>query len=217
MERWLERLGYASQWVADTLREASAGVQERGEQLRDEADEQLPALSPQLLATAAGAAGTLLASRLLRAERVHWPRAVAAGVVGTLLYDAVAAVDQRLLGRKLDATSEAASHLTDDPEAQRWAAVAARYAAGVGLAVFYARYVHHRVPGPPALRGALFGGLDATTLKWGGLMPLLSRAMPEADLPAGLSALSDDPALGASTLARHVAWGVGVGAVYGEG
>lgn len=222
MDRLLERLGYAGQWVADTLRDAAANAVEHATP-----DEPLPhpgsadegllpeGIQAQLLAAALSAGGAWAASRLLRPEPVSWGRAVAAGIVGTFLYDAVEALEARLLERELDTITPLGEPLSDDPEIQRWVARGGHYAAGIGLAVFYARYVHHRIPGPPVLRGALFGGLDGSTLHWGGLIPLLNRLHPDLDLPTGISGLTEDPELGARVLARHLAYGVGLGAVYG--
>lgn len=219
MDQWLERLGFAGQWLVETARAAAHAATDAANHLAEQAAdaaedpmEQLPAgVSPAFLA---GAAGTMLAARLLQPSEVRWSRAVLAGVVGTLLYDAEMVLDQRLSGRKFDTIGPLGEALTDSPELQPWAGWAAHYAAGVVLAMCYARYLHDRIPGPPALRGALFGVVDAVTLEWGGLLPLLSRVVPGARVPPGYVGLAHCPGLTAQSLLRHTAYGIGVGLVY---
>lgn len=228
MDRWLERIGYAAQWLSDTARAAAATASESAahfaggasdladgvEEAAGDAMEELPMAAPALLASTAGA---WMAARLLRPEEVRWSRAILAGIVGTLLYDAEMLLDQRVLGRKFDTIGPLGEALTDDPSLQRWAGWAAHYAAGVGLAVVYARYLHHRLPGPVPLRGAAFGVLDATTLAWGGLLPVLSRVVPDVPIPPGYAGLAHARAITAQSLLRHTAYGVGVAVTYGRG
>lgn len=224
MDRWLERIGYAAQWLSDTARaaaasasETAAGLADGAEDAVDAADDAMdehPMAAPALLASTAGA---WMAGRLLRPEEVRWSRAILAGIVGTLLYDAEMLLDQRVLGRKFDTIGPLGEALTDDPNLQRWAGWAAHYAAGIGLAVVYARYLHHRLPGPLPVRGAAFGVLDATTLAWGGLLPVLSRVVPDVPIPPGYSGLAHAPTITAQSLLRHTAYGVGVAVAYGRG
>jgi hypothetical protein len=221
MDQWLERLGFAVQWLSDGARaamEAAGGVPEQLEDLADQALES-DAAGPALGASAAALGATALswaASRWLRPSEVVWSRAVLAGVIGTLLYDATMVVDQRVLNRKFDTISPLGEALTDDPEMQRWAGLAAHYAAGVGLAVLYARYLHGRLPGPRPLHGAAFGLLDAATLTWGGVYPLVQHAGGDLPIPATYAALAHSPAITAQSVLRHLAYGVGVAMVYGE-
>jgi hypothetical protein len=97
-----------------------------------------------------------------------------------------------------------------------WGDLGARYGGGVALALFYAGYLHHRLPGPAPVRGALFGGLDAAALRFGGLLPLLERLHPELELPAGFASLSDTATPDRATIARHLAFGMAVALAYGN-
>lgn len=220
MDRWLERLGFAAQWMVETARSAAVAASESAGDLADEAEEAVESgleglpfeLSPALLG---GLAIPWLAGRVFRPAEVSWPRAVAAGVAGTLLYDAVMVLDQRVSGRKFDTISPLGEALTDDPDLQPWAGWVAHYAAGVGLAALYARYLDERLPGPAVARGALFGVMDAATLAWGGLLPLLARAVPGVPVPPRYAGLAHTPTMTAQSLLRHTAYGIGVGLVYG--
>jgi len=223
MDRWLERLGYAMQWAVDgalhaaeSAREAASRAAETAgsatESLAERGEEMLPeGLSPLVLA---GTALGFLAPRFLPEGEVRFSRAVLAGIVGTLLYDAEMALDQRVFQRKFDTISPLGEALTDDPDLQPWAGMAAHYAAGVGLAVFYARYLHDRLPGPPIARGLLFGVVDAALLAWGGVLPVCSRVAPHVRLPIGFHALSHCPSLTTQSVLRHAAYGIGVGLLY---
>ncbi len=224
MERLLERLGYASQWLTDTLRERAGAAVESGDHLRDEADgllERAGDLLPEgirgeMVGAAATAAGTWMASRYLVRGRVRWSRAVIAGVAGTLLYDAIDRVDRlRSGGISLEPRALRAM-LADEGEDADWGDVGARYGAGVALALFYAGYLHHRLPGPAPMRGALFGALDAVALRWGGLLPLLERLHPELELPTGFATLGHSGPPTNTLIARHIAFGIAVGAAYGN-
>ncbi len=223
MDRWFERIGFAAQWAVETARSAAGAAAERAgglvgsfaEEVEEAAESGADALSfdlsPGLLA---GTATAWLAGRFLRPSEVSWTRAVLAGIVGTLLYDAEMLLDQRLSGRKFDTIGPLGEALTDDPQLRPWAGWAAHYAAGIGLAALYARYLNDRLPGPPVVRGALFGALDAATLSRGGLLPLLSRAVPGVTIPPGYAGLAYAPVPNAQSLLRHTAYGIGVGLVY---
>lgn len=218
MERWLERLGYAVQYVSNTVLAATGDAAgEIVEEAGDAADDLgIHAAAP--LGGAAGmvasAAGGWLATRLLGAREISLGRAVLAGVIGTVLYDAVSATDQRLSERKFDTIPPIGEAVTDDEDLQRWIGWAAHYAAGVGLAILYARHLYGRLPLPPVAQGAAFGLLDAATLSWGGIYPLLNRAIPGIELPPGYAGLATDPELTARSALRHLAFGVSVGLVY---
>lgn len=228
MERWLQRLGYAAQWLGDTLQTAAhAAAEQTGElaedltdAVRDGAEEMeeharsLPDLG-EAGGLLAATAGGWLATRLLAEQEVRWGRAVFAGVIGTLVYDATMLLDQRLLGRNFDTIRPLGAAFSDDPDTQRWAGWAAHYAAGVGLALFYARYLS-RLPGPPALKGAAFGLADVATLTWGGLYPLLNQVAPHIRVPPGYAGLAHAPAFTAQSALRHVAYGAGMASAYGE-
>lgn len=168
---------------------------------------------PGMPAAAAGLAA-LAAGRLLQPREVNWTRAIAAGLIGTLVYDVMMQVDQRVLGRKFDTITPLGAAITENEALQPAAAYAAHYTAGVGLALLYARYVYGRAPLPGVVQGMVFGAADAVALNWGGLVPVLARAVPHADLPPSFSALAHSSTLSAQSLARHLAYGAALGLVY---
>lgn len=231
MQRWLHGMGYALEWMRDEIQGAARFAADAAEpaDLREtfaelveelrEAPERPSArgLADAALPLAASAAGGWLASRLLRPREVHLPRAVVAGLVGTLLYDLVAQLDRRVSGREFDTIRPLGEALTDREELQGIAGWTAHYAAGVGLAVVYGRFVYGRIPAPALVQGSLFGAIDAFALQWGGVLPLLSRVVPDAGLPSGLASLGSDPELTARSLARHLAYGAALGAIYRDG
>lgn len=227
VHEWIYRLGSAVERLRDVVERAadqSADGPHRGRAALDEeldpfvddrsADSE-PELIPGMPAAAAGLAA-LAAARLLQPREVNWTRAIAAGLIGTLVYDVVMQVDQRLLGRKFDTIAPLGAAVTENEALQPAAAYAAHYTAGVGLALLYARYVYGRAPVPGVLQGMAFGAADAVALNWGGLVPVLARAVPTAELPPSFSALAASSTLSAQSLARHLAYGAALGLVYRE-
>jgi hypothetical protein len=232
MDRIFERLGYASQWLSDTLQHPAAAAAAGADRARDEMSDardgaedlfdrltdHLPeGVSPEMVAAATSAAGAWLASRVLSPGSVRWSRAVIAGVVGTLLYDLVGRLDRSARGdMRMDDESGLRERIAGEFEDADWSAIGARYGAGVALALFYATYLNHRLPGPAPVRGAIFGGLDAAALRWGGILPLLQNLHPDLELPAGIGGLSPDVSPDPRAIARHLAFGAGVGLVYAD-
>ena len=217
-----ERLSALANNAGERVTRTAGAAREAGEQIRDQAAEFEEHLGEtEAFHDAAGLLGTTaagwFATRLLQPREVNWPRAIAAGMVGTLLFDTAKAVDQRLTGRTLDSSKAIAAAMVDGEAAEEAMGIVGRYAAGLGLAALFARYLYGRLPGPPAVQGALFGVLDAVTLSWGGVLPLLHRISPDVQLPLGYAGLTRSPELTAQTLLRHVAYGVGVGVVYRNG
>jgi hypothetical protein len=228
MQDWLHRLGYAFEWMRDEVQGAArfaaeaaepANLRETISELAEEVreapgDGDIRGLAGGALPLAATAVGGWLASRLLRPGEVRVARAVVAGVAGTLAHDVVARIGARAAGREYSAARPLGAAITDREELQDVAGWAAHYAAGIGLAIVYGRYLHGRIPAPGAVQGALFGAADAVTVRWGGVLPLLGRLLPDAALPGGYASLADDDGLSAQSLARHVAFGAVVGAIY---
>lgn len=218
MERWLERLGYAVQHVTNTVLAATGEAAETMAEGAGEVADELELDEAAPLGGAAGvlasAAGGWLATRMLGARDISLGRAVLAGVIGTVLYDAVSATDRRLAERKFDTIPPIGEAMTDDEDLQRWIDWAAHYAAGVGLAILYAKYVYGRLPLHPVAQGAAFGLVDAAAVSYGGIYPLLNRAVPGIALPPGYTGLATDPDLTARSALRHLAYGVGLGLVY---
>lgn len=219
LERWLHRLGYASAWIEDMLAAAREAAQEHAHQaaelvgkwtdeLGDEIEEH--DLEASAGSTAATAAAGMIAAQLLRPRPVNWPRAVLAGTIGTLLYDAETIVESRLAARKFGTTPAGRSAEWDDA----LPGIVARYAAGIGMASFYARYLYGRLPGPPLVQGLTFGALESAARGWGGALTLLSRLSPEVRLPSGYTAIARGTETPLQALRRHLAFGIGLGMVY---
>ncbi|HEV2131559.1 MAG TPA: hypothetical protein VGR27_10680 [Longimicrobiaceae bacterium] len=222
LERWLHRFGYASEWMrqaADMVRGFAAEAAEAMPEAepahagRFEDDEQ-PAAAADLMSVASTTAAGLLTAQLLRPREVNWPRAVLAGVIGTLLYDAGAMVDSRLAGRKIDTRRPLRAALSEDPDLEAVVEWGAHYAAGIGLASFYARYLYGRLPGSPLTQGLAFGALEAATLTWGGALHLLNRISPEIRLPPAYVGLSQEGIAPWQNVVRHLAFGAAVGLIY---
>ncbi len=217
-QRWnrvLYRIGYALERAGRAVISAATDTADAAADLGADAADVAEEHIPEGVATLAGTlAATWLARRMFRAREIRWSRAVLAGVVGTLLYDLERSLDQRAFGRDTDVVSATAAALTDDPDTQKWIGRAGEYAAGIGLATIYARHLYGRLPGSPLTQGLAFGALDAATLSWGGLLPLLNRISPEVRMPLGYAGLSRSPEISAQLLLRHLAYGAGVGIVY---
>lgn len=212
---WAERLANITAAASGQAAEAAEDAADEMDDAEDDVFDALGEHAPEGLTAFAGTlAAGWIAKRLLEPREVNWPRAVLAGIVGTLLYDLEMAVDQRLFGRKFGTIQPLGEAVADDEETAAVLGYAGHYAAGVGLAALYARYLYGRLPGTPLTQGAFFGALDAATLNWGGVMPMLSRVSPAVKLPLGYAGLSRDPEITAQTLLRHLAYGVGVGLVY---
>lgn len=142
------------------------------------------------------ATGGWLLSRLLRPRPVSWPRVVLAGAAATVLSDGI----RRALG---EPTAPGRQLVPDDPEE-----LMARLGAGVALAAGYAAILYPRLPGPPLVRGLLFGALEVVAAPTGGVVRL-AQATPGLRFPLQDLALVED----AGPLAR-MAFGLGLGLFY---
>ncbi len=222
LERWLHRVGYASEWMrqaAHMVREFATEAMPEAEPagagaVEDFEDDEQPTAPADLVSVASTTAAGLLTAQLLRPREVNWPRAVLAGVIGTLLYDAGAMLDSRLAGRKIDTRRPLRAALAEDPDLEAVLEWGAHYAAGIGLASFYARYLYGRLPGRPLTQGLTFGALEAATLTWGGALHLLNRISPEIRLPPAYVGLSQEKVAPWQNLIRHLAFGAAVGLIY---
>jgi hypothetical protein len=148
-----------------------------------------------------GAAGTWLATRLLRPKPVSWPRVVLAGIAATALAD--------LIGRTFDdETTPGRKPYAATPEE-----MLARFGAGVAIAAGYAALLYPRIPGSPLFRGLTFGALEIAAAPRGGLVRMASAA-PGLRYP--LQALATPIDEDAGPLA-HLAFGLGLGLFYRNG
>lgn len=87
--------------------------------------------------------------------------------------------------------------------------------AGAARGLVYASVVEPRLPGPPLLRGAAYGGLEFAASPWGGLEGLLDTLPPHRRVPflaALLDARDNDP-----TLSGHLLFGIILASLYGRG
>jgi hypothetical protein len=125
---------------------------------------------------------------------INWRRAVTAGVLGSLAFSAVGLWVTPLI---VVLRSNPVDWLAADLGGNLALAWAAHLAIGAGWAVIYA-FVAARLPGPPAVRGALFALAPC-------LVALLMSAM--SGMLAGPMAIG--------SLFGHVAYGIVMGAVYG--
>jgi hypothetical protein len=218
IDRWLFRLGYASSrignivqhvrntasGVTDTVRGAAGEMDDAWSDASEPTREQVRALA------ATTAAGALLA-QLFRPHSVNWPRAVLAGTIGTLMYDAETLVTERLSDRKFGTRAPARSTLLSGGARE----TALRYAAGIAMAGFYARYLYGRLPVPPLAQGVAYGLLESGTRGWGGAVALLNRLSPEIGIPTaytqGLGRPGDDPL---RAIRGHLAFGIALGVIY---
>jgi hypothetical protein len=140
-----------------------------------------------------------LAVRLLRPRRVRWPRLLLAAAGATALYEAARALEG---ARPLPPA---------DPELEL--PVPAHYLSALALAAAYAAVVHPRLPGPGYLRGVAFGAFDAVTAEAGGAFGVLRRFAPALPLPLVRIAAPSLPPAGPLA---HLAFGAGLGLIYGD-
>lgn len=83
---------------------------------------------------------------------------------------------------------------------------------GAGRGLLYAALVEPRVPGPPLLRGAAYGGLEYLLSPWGGLGEVAGSSAPQGRVPA-LSVLLQDRGAD-EDLVEHIAFGVALALLY---
>jgi hypothetical protein len=168
----------------------------------------------QLKALAGTAASAALAAQLIRPRSVHWPRAVLAGTIATLAYDAETVVETVRGQRKFGTSSRVPPRLGfEDPRAHL-----GRLAAGIGMAGFYAAFVHGRLPGPGLVHGMLYGAAEAVTRGWGGPAALLARLLPDARIPvASGDGLAREGESAGERMRRHLVFGAVVAVVYAGG
>jgi len=81
-----------------------------------------------------------------------------------------------------------------------------------GRGLLYAALVEPRVPGPPILQGAMYGGLEYALMPWGGLGELAGSRAPQGKIPALAVLLKDRGA--DEKLIEHIAFGVALALLY---
>jgi hypothetical protein len=181
LDRWLFRAGYVSEWVR---------------MLADPETLDPPAAAPVDEPPPRGAFGLL-------PRPVDFSRAMLAGVVGTMLSDALDVIETSVARRKFE-TNRQPSANTALPAEFIGEGMGIRYGRGVRRAVQYARFIHPRLPGPPVLRGLCYGALEAVA------SPRLT-----GDLLRGRWRSAQEAEELALEVGRHLAFGATVGMVYG--
>lgn len=84
--------------------------------------------------------------------------------------------------------------------------------AGAGRGLMYSAIVEPRIPGHPALRGALYGALEYALTPWGGLEEIAGTAAPHRRIPALailLRARGED-----EELLQHLVFGLALALLY---
>ncbi len=165
-----------------------------------------PASSPvsstldQLIATGTGILGDRLVSVLVgrRPGTLRLTRAALAG--------AGAALALTLFRNGKSGTAGAESPY--DPTAE--------ILTGAARGMLYGTVLEPRLPGSPLLRGATYGVMEYVTSPFGGLDGILGASSPHRTMPI-MAALLGPADSGAASIADHVAFGVTLGLLYGEG
>ena len=90
-----------------------------------------------------------------------------------------------------------------------------RLLAGVGQGLLYGAVVEPRVPGPPVVKGALFGSAEYATDPAGGLSHLLSAHSPQGRLPVVGDLLEGLDAHDRAYV-EHLVFGIALALLYGR-
>jgi hypothetical protein len=206
LHRVLQRAGYALEEVLDAARRTGGRAVSRAQELSSAGAGGLPDLDD--LPQWGSDLGEMVLEDLLEPHPVHWRRALVAGIIGTLLYDAISSVEQRRLERKFG-TREAAAD--EDPSA-----ALGRYAGGVALAGVYGRYIHGRFEGPVIARGLVLGTAAAIADTRQGLLAEVAGAAG-LPMPGWMHGPRGPGRLTPGGVTAHLAFGAAVGVIYGWG
>lgn len=85
---------------------------------------------------------------------------------------------------------------------------------GVGRGLLYGAVLEPRLPGPPVVRGAVFGAVEYALSPWGGLSRILGSASPHRKLPV-VSDLLEPGGHEDDRFADHLVFGLAVALLYG--
>ncbi|MBM4184622.1 MAG: hypothetical protein FJ207_10480 [Gemmatimonadetes bacterium] len=159
------------------------------------------ALTDDLVTAGIAAAAARLLDAWQPSRKAGWKRlawAGAAGAAATLLIDLLKPV---LRGKP------------ELPEFDR--DLLERLLAGAGQGLIYGAVVEPRVPGPPLLKGALFGSAEYAAAASGGLGRLLKAHAPQARLPL-VGQIFEDADPEERAYLEHLAFGVALALLYGS-
>jgi len=167
-------------------------------------DRELPSESDaRLRALLVAGAGTL-ASRILKL----WPGRRVPGVV-SLTCAGISGVGAALLLELLRPLTD-----SEAPAAALDEELAEALLSGAGRGLLYGGVVEPRLPGPPILRGAVYGVTEYMVSPWGGLTRILGPASPHRRLPL-VSDLVEPSEEGSRTFVDHLLFGVTLALLYG--
>ncbi len=91
---------------------------------------------------------------------------------------------------------------------------------GAARGMLYGAVLEPRLPGSPLLRGATYGVMEYVTSPFGGLDGILGASGPHRTMPIVAALLGPGvfgAGSGAASMADHVAFGVTLGLLYGDG
>lgn len=170
---------------------------------RDE-DPPLPSESDtRLRALLVAGAGTV-ASRVLKL----WPGRRVPGVV-SLTCAGISGVGAALLVELLRPLTE-----DEAPGAGLDDGLGDALLSGAGRGLLYGGVVEPRIPGPPVVRGALYGTTEYMLSPWGGLARILGPASPHRRIPV-VSDLVEPAEEEGGTFVDHLLFGVTLALLYG--
>lgn len=150
------------------------------------------------------AVGTTLVGRLLESmPRKRTP------TVARLLHAAAAGAGAALAREALRPVTSARSTIRPLAERAKGAGLA-----GAARGLLYGGLIEPRLPGPPIVRGAIYGAVEHVAAPMGGLTHLAGARAPHRNIPI-LSDLFDDLEPSDETLLEHVLFGIAMAALYG--
>jgi len=95
------------------------------------------------------------------------------------------------------------------------AATGGRLLVGAGQGLLYGAVVEPRIPGPPLLKGALFGAAEYVADPAGGLSHMIGAHVPQARLPF-VGSLLDGLDAHERTYLEHLTFGIALAVLYGS-
>ena len=147
--------------------------------------------------------------RRLISDDTDYLAAAAAGGIAGVAFLATMAVELKLSGRKLDDLILLGSTFTKNPDNARKVGLAIHAVNSVGLGTLYAAVAHDRMPGPPAVRGAVFANVENTLIYPLTALDKFHPAVKDGRLDSYWSVKSY-----LWTVPRHTVYGLVLGGLY---